>query len=77
MHVMRRIKQIIEALRVITSTPSEKIASAWMTIQHNIKEDASTPRIMEHVMLVNKIIGAVVGLAEEMERPAKAEEVKS
>ena len=70
---MKRIKQIIEALKVLSRTPSTTIASAWMTIQHNLKEDVSTPRMDEHIMLINKVVGAVVGIAEDMEKPAKAE----
>lgn len=74
---MKRIKQIIEALKVLSRTPSTTIASAWMTIQHNLKAEAITPRIEEHIMLINKIVGAVVGIAEDMEKPAKGEETKA
>lgn len=70
---MKRIKQIIEALKVLSRTPSTTIAGAWMTIQHNLKTEATSPRVEECQMLIHKIIGAVVAIAEDMEKPAKAE----
>lgn len=73
---MKRIKQIVEALRFLSREPSRTIDQAWMTIQLNIKDDARSPRMEEHINLVNRIIGAVVSIAEDMEKPAK-DEVKS
>jgi hypothetical protein len=70
---MKRIKQIIEALKVLSRTPSKTIMDAWCSInEFAVSPSASQPSV-EAVTLINNIIEAVVGVAEDMEKPAKAE----
>lgn len=76
MHGMKRIKQIIEALKVLSRTPSAVINDAWEKIRSAV-EPGATPFTDEQLTLVDNIMSAVFGLAQEMERPAKAEEAKS
>ena len=73
---MKRIKQIIEALRVLSRTPSKAIAQAVA----NVMIDATNMAISgnagasdEDRNLVSNILAAVVTVAEDMEKPAKAE----
>lgn len=70
---MKRIKQIIEALKVLSRTPSAVINDAWEKIR-NAVEPGATPFTDEQMTLVDNIMSAVVGLAQEMEKPAKAPE---
>lgn len=72
---MKRIKQIIEALKVIHDTPSSAIHEAFCRVLSDVGNGRATK---EDLSVISKVVYAVVGLAEEMERPAKADsEVKS
>lgn len=70
MPAMKRIKQIIEALRVLSHTPSAVINDAWEKVR-NAVEPGATDFTEQQMTLVDNIMSAVVGVAQEMERPAK------
>lgn len=78
---MKRIKQIIEALKVLNKTPSKVIHKAIGSVlidatNHAIEGQAGASD--EERQLIENILNAVATLAEEMERPAKTDsETKS
>ncbi len=77
---MKRIKQIIEALKVLSRTPSSTIRKAADEVLKVAGRDGrgSEEASDESWHLVKIILDAVIGLAEEMERPAKTDsEAKS
>lgn len=77
---MKRIKQIIEALKVLSRTPSSTIRKAADEVLKVAGGDGrgSEEASDESWHLVKNILDAVIGLAEEMERPAKTDsEAKS
>lgn len=76
---MKRIKQIIEALRVLSRTPSKTIAHAAKEVMSAARAKAESEGVDayasdEDLTLIDNILAAVVDLAKEMEKPAKAPE---
>lgn len=76
---MKRIKQIIEALKVISETPSKTIAGAVMRVMADAHSNTGTTHTAsnEDRTLVSKILSAVFAIAEDMEKPAKDSEAKT
>lgn len=76
---MKRIKQIIEALRVLSRTPSKTIAAAVSSVMidaTNRAIEGGAGATDEQRALIDNILAAVVVFAEDMEKPAK-DEVKA
>lgn len=76
MPAMKRIKQIIEALKVLNKTPSKVIRKAIGSVlidatNRAIEEQAGATD--EERQLIENILNAVLVLAEDMEKPVKAE----
>jgi hypothetical protein len=76
---MKRIKQIIEALKVIGMQPGGTIGRAYTRIASDAEardeEDMeSTP---DERILIGNIIDAVVAIAEDMEKPKAESESKA
>lgn len=71
---MKRIKQIIDALKILSDEkPSARIREALREVLESA--DGADGRDKD---LLLRLIGAVIDVAEEMERPSKADsEVKS
>lgn len=79
---MKRIKQIIEALRVLSRTPSKTILQSFATVIASATEHARSmnwtedsvhaQRLAEACDLVENFGMALSALAEDMEKPAKA-----
>jgi acetolactate synthase small subunit len=69
---MKRIKQIIEALKVLSRTPSTSIADAWQSVSnvmlHEVKPE--NERLTQAWNLVNACMGAVVDIASDSEKVA-------
>lgn len=70
---MKRIKQIIEALRVLSRTPSATIAKAADNVLMVAGGDGRDGKTTsdEDFNLIKNILAAVVDLAADMEKPAK------
>lgn len=84
---MRRIRQIIDALKVISRTPSTTIAASWDAVRDMALSGAdragtydvkSLPPggFRDAITLVDNVLRAVVALAEEDERKAGGELAK-
>lgn len=75
---MKRIKQIIEALKVLSRTPSKTISKAVKEVMSAARAKVESEGIdayasEEDLLLVGNLLDAVVAIAEDMEKPAKAE----
>lgn len=64
---MKRIKDIITALKTLSRVPSVSIRAAWERVYKN--QDVTG----DDIALIGGIVAAVCGIAEDMEKPAKAE----
>ena len=79
---MKRIKQIIEALRVFHEKPIEEIKGAWNRISDGIEKAVLEQRVNDDDInpndwkIISSVVRAFVGAAEDMEKPAK-DEVKA
>ena len=69
---MKRTKKFIDALKVVTGTPSKTISESLLVVLR----DGAQARDGDW-QLIRAIVTAVVGDAEDMEKPAKGEEAKS
>lgn len=84
---MKRIKQIIEALKVLSRTPSKTIIQAIAVVSAAATEFAKSQawtdgspeaqRFSQSQDLVENIIAAVVLVAEDMEKAPKPTEAAS
>ena len=72
MHAMKRIKQIIEALKVLSHTPSKTIAAAITNVLADANSNTGTAYVAseQERTLVDNLLKAVVAIAEDMEKPA-------
>lgn len=75
---MKRIKQIIEALKVLSRTPSKTIAKAVKEVMAAARAKVESEGVdayasEEDLLLVGNLLAAVVAIAEDMEKPARAE----
>jgi hypothetical protein len=70
---MKRIKQIIEALKTLrTDRPSDVIDESWSNIKEYIDNALGDGKLQDSdVDLIGRLIDAVIDLAKDMERPAK------
>lgn len=73
---MNRIKKIIEALRILSNTPSKTIRNAVVRVMVDATKGVDASE--EDRNLVANILSAVVTIAEDMEKPSKkADEVQA
>ena len=72
---MKRIKQIIEALKVLSSHPSRAIAAASDEVLNIAGGDGrGGPEASDaNWHLIRNLLTAIAADAEDMEKPAKAE----
>ena len=67
---MKRIKSIIESLKIITDTPSRLIEESAAKILTSAAPAAGAAGEVEH-NVVAKLLDAIVSIAKDLERPAK------
>lgn len=75
-HSMKRIKEIINALRVLSRTPSATIKMALARVMSDAdnRDEAGNARASEEDrMLIDTIVMAVVAIAADMDPAAETE----
>ena len=65
---MRRLQKIFAALAELAAEPlpSKAIAEAWTIVKEHTHNDPTTQRALR---LIDRVITAVVGIAEDNEKP--------
>ena len=69
---MKRIKQIIEALRVLSRTPSKAIAKAAAAVVSSARDEHNAAVSEEEITLISNILAAIVEFSEGMEKMAES-----
>ena len=68
---MRRLQKIFAALTELAAEPlpSKAIAEAWTAVKSHAHNDPDTQRSLK---LIDRVITAVIGIAEDNEKPKAA-----
>ena len=74
---MKRIKQIVEALRVFHDSPIQELRETWNRVSNGLMMAAEDGRLGDDDIdpndwkIITSVVRTFVSIAEDMEKPAK------
>lgn len=71
---MKRIKQIIEAMKTLGMSPKHSIEEAMGNVLGDARTNEQRESSQDERELIERLLSAIVTFAEDMEKPAKGDE---